>query len=355
MISTILLTYRAANGIPSNVADNKRLLRLTVYSKRLFRLFNHAGVFDQQRIDAENPLNPIVREQYQRLAVILFKATVHLNAVLITHLPKFRLLDYFDPAMLNVRVPSSQEIWNASKKDYSQDVNGHTLIGSLFSRDTNNFTYRTLTSISACDFSAGMILGCFNKRQPGEPLLGLFVNSLPEDVVKSILDSLQRAKTLNRKLNGTTQDVKWAKQSVEASIDQIPALAGKVDSAVIKYVNMAPVDNYGDDPMHVSGVLGKRSLKGKNRVTSFHAYPNGVVKFSNKLLPTVQVSMSGTAAAGSASGSASGTAAGAASGSDKPQVEYWTWSAEYNDHYHWNEDGSCVWHKASSNGSGKGK
>jgi hypothetical protein len=189
MISTILLTYRAANGIPSNVVDNKRLLRLTIYSKRLFRLFNHAGVFDQQRIDAENPLNPIVREQYQRcaatgvlaspnsnmfrLAVTLFKATVHLNAVLITHLPKFRLLDYFDPAMLNVRVPSSQEIWNATNKDYSQAFDGRALIGSLFIGDTNNLTYRTLTSISACDFSAGMILGCFNKRQPDEPLLEL--------------------------------------------------------------------------------------------------------------------------------------------------------------------------------------
>jgi hypothetical protein len=63
-----------------------------------------------------------------------------------------------------------------------------------------------------------------------------------------------------------------------------------------------------------------RSLKGKNRVTAFHAYPNGVVKFSNKSPPTVQVNISGTAAAGSASGTASGTSAGAASGSGKLQV-----------------------------------
>ena len=66
MITTILLTYRGANGLPSAMVDNKRLLRLTIYNKRLFRMFDHAGVFDQQRIDAENPLNPIVREQYQR-------------------------------------------------------------------------------------------------------------------------------------------------------------------------------------------------------------------------------------------------------------------------------------------------
>ncbi|KFY82990.1 hypothetical protein V498_08352 [Pseudogymnoascus sp. VKM F-4517 (FW-2822)] len=173
MISTILLTYRAATGIPGDVVDNKRLLRLTVYSKRLFRLLNQAGVFDQQRVDAENPHDPIVREQYQRLAVMLFKAFVHLNALLITHLPKFRLLDYFDPAMLNVRVPSSQEIWNASDKDYLQDADSRALIGNLFIDDTNNIIYQTLTSISACDFSTGMILGCFNKRQPDEPLLEL--------------------------------------------------------------------------------------------------------------------------------------------------------------------------------------
>lgn len=212
MISTILLTYRAANGIPGDVANNKRLLRLTVYSKRLFRLFNQAGVFDQQRVDAENPHDPIVREQYQRcattgllatfhtnmprLAIMLFKAFVHLNALLVTHLPKFRLLDYFDPAMLNVRVPSPQEIWNASNEDYLQDANSRALIGNMFIDDTNNIIYQTLTSISACDFSTGMIFGCFNKRQPDEPLLELVRRVSPflawhfgvQDNVESIIE-----------------------------------------------------------------------------------------------------------------------------------------------------------------------
>ena len=188
-ISTILLTYRSAGGIPSNAVDNKRILWLTAYSKRLFRSFNRAGVFDQQRIDAENALNPIVQEQYQRcatmrklevvypnmyrLAVVTFKALVHLNAVLITHLPKFRLLDHFDPAMLKVRPPSSQEVWNANKNDFAQNLNGRALIGSLFASDTNNVAYQTLTSISACDFSTGIILGCFIKQQPSETLLEL--------------------------------------------------------------------------------------------------------------------------------------------------------------------------------------
>lgn len=106
-----------------------------------------------------------------RLAVILFKAVVHLNALLTTHLPKFRLLDNFDPSMLNVRVPSSQGIWNASNGDYLEGVDGRPIIGNLFIGDTSNHAYQTLTSISACDFSTGMILGCFHKRQPDEPLL----------------------------------------------------------------------------------------------------------------------------------------------------------------------------------------
>ena len=103
----------------------------------------------------------------------------------------------------------------------------------------------------------------------------------------------------------------------------------------------------GDDPIHVSGVIGKRSLKGKNRVTSFHAYPNGVVKFSNKSLPIVQVDITGNTASRTASGTASGTTSG--SGVSEAQTECWTWSLDHDDYYHWNDDGSCIWYKASSN------
>ena len=45
----------------------------------------------------------------------------------------------------------------------------------------------------------------------------------------------------------------------------------------------------GDDPLHASGVIGKKSLKGKNRVTSFHAYPDGRVVFSDKALAEVKI------------------------------------------------------------------
>jgi len=76
-----------------------------------------------------------------------------------------------------------------------------------------------------------------------------------------------------------------------------------------------------------------------------------VVKFSNKSLPTVQVDTTGDTASETASGAASGTAAGTTSGSgvSEAQTEYWTWSPDHDDYYHWNDDGNCVWYKASSN------
>jgi hypothetical protein len=69
MVTTVLSTYREAKAFPSAIVD----------TKRLFQFFDHAGVFNQQRIDAENPFNPIVREQYQR-----YPATGNTKAVIIS-------------------------------------------------------------------------------------------------------------------------------------------------------------------------------------------------------------------------------------------------------------------------------
>ena len=71
MITMILSTYRGANAPPSAIVDNSRLFRLILYNQRLFRVLNRAGVFNQQRIDTENPLDPIVREQYQRYPTMI--------------------------------------------------------------------------------------------------------------------------------------------------------------------------------------------------------------------------------------------------------------------------------------------
>ncbi len=58
----------------------------------------------------------------------------------------------------------------------------------------------------------------------------------------------------------------------------------------------------GDDPLHVSGVIGKKSMKGQNRVTSFHVYPDGLVKFSNKALGELNVQEPSTLAGDLGSG-----------------------------------------------------
>jgi len=92
-------------------------------------------------------------------------------------------------------------------------------------------------------------------------------------------------KELKWKLNGTTEDVDWVKKLLNEAVDKAPGLAGKVDSGIING-NPHPTCK---DPLHASGVTGKSSIKGKNRVTSFHAYPDGLVRFSNKAFGEIKV------------------------------------------------------------------
>ena len=81
--------------------------------------------------------------------------------------------------MLNVRVPSSQRKWDTSNKIYLLDVGDRTLIGGLFIGSANGLAHQALISIAAWDFSTGIILGCFFKRKPGEPLLELMSRITP--------------------------------------------------------------------------------------------------------------------------------------------------------------------------------
>lgn len=61
----------------------------------------------------------------------------------------------------------------------------------------------------------------------------------------------------------------------------------------------------GDDPIHLSGVTGKKNMKGADRVTSFHVYPDGTVKFPDKALGEKKVPETSTTAEGSTSAEAS--------------------------------------------------
>ncbi|SMY26742.1 unnamed protein product [Zymoseptoria tritici ST99CH_1A5] len=101
--------------------------------------------------------------------------------------------------------------------------------------------------------------------------------------------SKRLAKTLKWKLIGTTENVAWATAAVEAAVEHVPELKDRVDSAVVNG-NPHPT---GSDPLHVSGAIGKGSVKNRNRVTSYHAYPDGTVVFSDKKLPRLRVTASG--------------------------------------------------------------
>ncbi|KAI1260052.1 hypothetical protein F5Y18DRAFT_407283 [Xylariaceae sp. FL1019] len=161
MIASVLATYRGARAFPSSIPVHKRLAQL----------FRDAGVLDQRRIDAENPVGSIVREQYQRLALVIFKVFIHLNALLMVHLPMWPLLDHLDPSALSVRVPSSQKAWDANTSGDLQEPDDRSItVGGLFLGEADSQTYQTLTSISAWDFSTGMIMGCLFNKQPEESL-----------------------------------------------------------------------------------------------------------------------------------------------------------------------------------------
>ncbi|KAM5465025.1 hypothetical protein MauCBS54593_006658 [Microsporum audouinii] len=85
-------------------------------------------------------------------------------------------------------------------------------------------------------------------------------------------------KKLNWRMNGTTENVEWAKRSFESAVDHHPKLAAKIDSAVING-NPHPTPKTGDT-LHASIAAGTEDVTGKNRVVSAHVYPDGTVKFS---------------------------------------------------------------------------
>ncbi|KAH8891811.1 hypothetical protein GQ53DRAFT_137662 [Thozetella sp. PMI_491] len=169
MIAMILFTYRGPKFFPKIIVDNKRL----------FRLLGHCGVLDQERIDADNPSDWVLREQCQRLALVHFKVSVHFTALLTTYFPDYRLSEFLDTSMLKVRVPSCHELWDTGAVDGSQAMGRGPLIESLFVAEPKCHKYPLLSSVAGFDFSTGMILGCYTQREPGEPLTKVMENVRP--------------------------------------------------------------------------------------------------------------------------------------------------------------------------------
>jgi len=102
-------------------------------------------------------------------------------------------------------------------------------------------------------------------------------------------------KILNWTVKGTTAEVGWVQENVQATVNQHPVLSTKAAQATIEYANhlyfRIAITNRklrGDphpttkkdgtvDPYHASGIIFSES---GNRLTSYHAYKNGVVRFS---------------------------------------------------------------------------
>jgi hypothetical protein len=87
----------------------------------------------------------------------------------------------------------------------------------------------------------------------------------------------------------------------------------------------------GEDRYHVSGILGKKNLKGPNRLTSFHIYPDGTVTCSDKKLPTVKDPMAG----GEASSSAESEAPVPAQIPAHQQASDWEWDENAQRYKYW--------------------
>ncbi|EHK17823.1 uncharacterized protein TRIVIDRAFT_128617, partial [Trichoderma virens Gv29-8] len=171
-ISLVLAVYRGADTFPSSMIN----------SKHLCQLFQGTGIFDQERIDAEN-ISPVAREQYQRcmlrLALVLFKVQVHLNSLLINNFPQFKPFEYLTPQMLNVRVPSPEKIWEGNVSQLFEGNERNILVRNIFLDCVGSDGSKTLSLVIAWDFTLGMVLGCFLTRHPEESYVTLINRTTP--------------------------------------------------------------------------------------------------------------------------------------------------------------------------------
>ncbi|RSL72556.1 hypothetical protein CEP53_001052 [Fusarium sp. AF-6] len=80
------------------------------------------GVYDQETINEKNT-NPIIREGYQRLALLHFKVHVHLNSLLMTHFPQFKPFDYLTPIQselrAEIRPAKAENLGHKSANDFN--------------------------------------------------------------------------------------------------------------------------------------------------------------------------------------------------------------------------------------------
>ncbi|KAG5798094.1 hypothetical protein H9Q69_002838 [Fusarium xylarioides] len=147
LISVIICTYRGAETFPSALFN----------SKQVWQLFQSMSVYDQEAIDDLNP-RLMVRECYQRLALLYFKVHVHLNSILTSHFSQFKAFDYLTPSMLKVRIPSPSSYWEDDEELLPRQRPGSGTVADLLDL-CKEPTH--LSDLVAWDFTLGMIVGCY--------------------------------------------------------------------------------------------------------------------------------------------------------------------------------------------------
>ncbi|KAH7161738.1 hypothetical protein EDB81DRAFT_683740 [Dactylonectria macrodidyma] len=168
LILFIISTYRAKDGF----------VAVLVFCKAFFQTFQRCGIYDQAKIDAASS-DPVVREGYQRIALLYFKLFIHVSSLQVTLLPQFKPFDFFSPQLLRVRVPSTDSVWNEISVARREACTSDFLVGSLFDGPSSPDDRRLVSAVVAWDFPLGMILGCYLTRQPEESVVALLQRMRP--------------------------------------------------------------------------------------------------------------------------------------------------------------------------------
>ncbi|KAI6372904.1 hypothetical protein MCOR25_003589 [Pyricularia grisea] len=94
----------------------------------LTTVLSACGAHDQRRIDAANPLDRdstapwVIRETYQRLALLHYKLHLLASAVFVSLIPWNTIDRSLTPEMLHVRAPSSRHWWERPPVNWDPDV-----------------------------------------------------------------------------------------------------------------------------------------------------------------------------------------------------------------------------------------
>ncbi|KAI1374561.1 hypothetical protein F4677DRAFT_425427 [Hypoxylon crocopeplum] len=156
LIPLIIFTYRRLEQFPNTIMSHRHV----------FDLFQHAGVYQQKRID-ESCSDPAVRQQYQRLALLHYKVFIHYNSLFRAQFPQFKPFDFFEPSILQVRVPVVGKKKEAA--DHPRNVLDNGVVSDLLDRGcVDKSSQVTIAALASWDFSLGMIFSCIATRKKDE-------------------------------------------------------------------------------------------------------------------------------------------------------------------------------------------